>query len=107
MKPVTNAMLTDLIHKADASPRRRMNLNFHPTASDVVQRMLVATKIDTYFRPHQHGDKSEFAIVVKGAYDVYTFDNSGKIKKKFRVGAGCDTIGFEVNGDQCQTTFWE
>jgi len=52
--------------RAGGEPRRRTNHNLHPMPGDPVQRLLVAAKLGTYFRPHRHEICWECAIVLQG-----------------------------------------
>lgn len=88
--------LDDLAKRATASPRRRAHLNVHADAADLVQRFFVAVDRDSYIRPHRHLAKSELAIVVRGAFDVITFDERGGIAGRETVGAGTSLLGFEM-----------
>ncbi|MBF0121130.1 MAG: WbuC family cupin fold metalloprotein [Desulfobacterales bacterium] len=96
MKFITKKLIDDLVLKSGESHRRRMNINFHENHSELVQRMIVATKIDTYFRPHKHINKSEFALVIRGYYDLLLFDDCGNVMQRATVGMRCENIGFEI-----------
>ena len=82
--------------RAAASPRRRAHLNIHADAAELVQRFFVAVDRDSYIRPHRHLAKSELAIVVRGAFDVITFDERGGMTGRESVGSGTPLLGFEM-----------
>lgn len=90
------SLLDELAARAAAGPRRRAHLNVHADAADVVQRFFVAVDRESYIRPHRHLTKSELAIVVRGAFEVITFDEAGGITGRQSVGAGTPLIGFEM-----------
>jgi len=94
MKPITNAMLDELCQKAAASPRRRMNLNVHAELDDPIQRLFVAACPDSYFRPHRH--KPETALVVRGRFDLLTFDDEGQVLGRLELGPAAEMLGFEL-----------
>ena len=96
MKLFTQDILDDLSAKAAASPRRRAHLNIHAAPTDPVQRFFIATQKDTYFRPHRHTTKSELAVVLRGYFDVLTFDEAGAVTARFRVGSDTANIAFET-----------
>lgn len=96
MKLITQETIDELIERATASGRRRCNYNLHPVPEDPVQRLLVAAKLDTYFRPHRHETKWECALVLQGAFDVFIFDDAGVITRKIRLGRSRDALGFEI-----------
>jgi cupin fold WbuC family metalloprotein len=96
MKLFSEDVLNDLTAKAAASPRRRAHLNIHPTPSDPVQRFFVATQKDTYFQPHRHTTKSELAVVLRGYFEVLTFDAAGGVTGRYRIGTGTGNIAYET-----------
>ncbi|MGH8217289.1 MAG: WbuC family cupin fold metalloprotein [Steroidobacteraceae bacterium] len=96
MRLFSDPLLDELAKRAAASPRRRAHLNVHADAVDLVQRFFVAVDRDSYIRPHRHLAKSELAIVVRGAFDVITFDERGSITGRETVGAGTPLRGFEM-----------
>jgi cupin fold WbuC family metalloprotein len=96
MKIFSETLLDELAAKATASPRKRANHNIHTSASDRVQRFFIAADKDTYFRPHRHSSKSELALVLRGRFDVVTFDDAGRVTGRHAVGRGTGGIGFET-----------
>ena len=96
MKLIPVSLIDDLISKAGTSERRRANHNVHEAPSDPVQRLFVAAKLDSYFRPHRHPAKWEFAVVLRGCFDIILLDDHGKVTNRIAVGPGTDTIGFEL-----------
>lgn len=96
MKLFSQTLLDELTAKAGASPRRRANHNIHASAADPVQRFFIVAQRDTYFRPHRHLTKSELALVIRGHFDVLTFDADGGITGRYRVGSDTADIGFET-----------
>jgi cupin fold WbuC family metalloprotein len=96
MKLINKELIDGLIKKATEGTRRRSNFNLHPVPEDPVQRLLVAAKLDTYFRPHLHDTKWECAIILQGAFDVFIFDDAGVITRKIRLGKSGEALGFEI-----------
>jgi cupin fold WbuC family metalloprotein len=96
MKLFSRSLLDELTTAAAASPRQRANHNIHTSATDPVQRFLIAAQRDTYFRPHRHATKSELALVLRGYFDVLTFDENASVTGRYRVGSDTDNIGFET-----------
>jgi cupin fold WbuC family metalloprotein len=96
MKLINPELINELIKRAATTPRRRSNFNLHPVPEDPVQRLLVAAKVDTYFRPHLHETKWECALVIQGAFDLLLFDGAGTITEKIRLGKSGDALGFEI-----------
>ena len=96
MRVFSTPLLDELAARAAASPRRRAHLNVHADAADLVQRFFVAVDRDSYIRPHRHLSKAELAIVVRGTFEVITFDEQGGITGRQTVGAGTSLLGFEM-----------
>ena len=94
MKPITHARLSELCDQAAASPRRRTNLNIHAALDDPIQRLFVAACRDSYFRPHRH--KPETALVVRGRFDLLTFDEAGRVSARLELGPQAEMLGFEL-----------
>jgi len=68
----------------------------HESPADPIQRLLIAAKRDSYFRPHRHPQTWEFAVVLRGQFDVVLLDDSGLVTERMAVGPAADTIGFEL-----------
>src|SRR5271156_1100914 len=96
MKLFERSLLCDLEAKADANPRRRAHHNVHESATDLVQRFFVVANRDSYFRPHRHSSKNEMTIVLRGVFDVLTFDDSGRVLLRHAVGEGTVNLGYET-----------
>jgi cupin fold WbuC family metalloprotein len=96
MKLFSHTLLDELSAKAAASPRLRANHNVHSGPGDLVQRFFIATRRDTYFRPHRHLTRSELALVLRGRFDVLTFDESGTVTARYEIGSETANLGFET-----------
>jgi cupin fold WbuC family metalloprotein len=96
MKLITDEMLGQLICQAADSPRKRSHQNIHESLDDMVQKLLVAATTDSYFRPHRHADKAEFALVLRGRFVVFSFDDEGNIIQQQQIGEGTGINGLEL-----------
>jgi cupin fold WbuC family metalloprotein len=96
MKLFTDTLIDELTDKAHASPRRRAHHNIHLSPTDPVQRFFVVADRDSYFRPHRHLTKSELAIVLRGGFEVVTFDETGRVLDRYAVGEGSGNIAYEA-----------
>jgi cupin fold WbuC family metalloprotein len=103
MKLVTSRMVDALIAQAGKTKRLRINYNIHESLSDPVQRLFIAADLSSYFRPHRHPGKSEFAIVIRGLFDVIFFDNDGAVTERITAGPGMDIFAMEIPADQYHT----
>jgi len=96
MKVISAALIEELVARAGTQTRRRTNHNVHETPADPIQRMFVAAKRDSYFRPHRHPTKWEFAIVICGRFDVLTFADDGRVTERLALGIGAPAVAFEM-----------
>ena len=87
MKQITTAMLATLGQQAQASPRRRANLNLHPQLDDPIQRLAIAMEPDTYVRPHRHPHTWEMLHPLAGRFVVLEFDEAGTVLSRTLLGA--------------------
>lgn len=99
MKLISGEMLGKLIQQAADSPRRRSHYNIHESLDDVVQKLLVAATTESYFRPHRHAGKAEFALVLRGRFVVFSFDDHGSILQQQLIGDGTGINGVELPPD--------
>jgi cupin fold WbuC family metalloprotein len=96
LKLLPHHLLDDLAAKATASPRARAHHNIHQSATDPVQRFLVVSHRNSYFRPHRHLTKSELAMVLRGRLHVLTFDEHGKVIGRHAVGEDAPSMAYET-----------
>ena len=96
MKLLPQALLDELAARAAASPRRRAHHTIHASAADPVQRFIVVTCADTYFRPHRHTTRAELALILRGRFEILTFDEAGTLTARYPVGAGSPSLGYET-----------
>ncbi|MCA1583051.1 MAG: WbuC family cupin fold metalloprotein [Acidobacteria bacterium] len=94
---ITRALLSEISEEARASPRLRMNRNFH-AMEDPVHRLVNALEPSTYIRPHRHLDpgKCETAIALAGSIGVLVFDDRGDILEKRVISPGGPVVGAEM-----------
>jgi cupin fold WbuC family metalloprotein len=88
VKLISGALFDTVTALATASPRLRMNHNFHSDRADNPHRFLNVLLHGTYVRPHRHfvPPKSESFLVLEGVADVILFDEQGAITARYRLG---------------------
>lgn len=98
MQKITGTLLSELFEKANKSPRKRMNHNFHPTLDALYQRMLNCLMPETYCPPHKHENpaKSESFIILKGELIVFQFDDEGNIIDYIILNAEKGNYGVDI-----------
>jgi cupin fold WbuC family metalloprotein len=86
MKIVNKKTVSDLLLRAAASPRKRMNHNLHTELADPINRFVNAGVADTYVRPHRHRiGKWELVSVLQGGLDLVLFTESGTVKSRLAI----------------------
>jgi len=87
-KLISARLFEAVAERAARSPRRRMNHNFHESASDNPHRFLNVLLRGTYIRPHRHSapPKSETFLVLEGEADAILFDERGAITARHSLG---------------------
>ncbi len=96
MKLITSRMVDEWIARAGETKRLRTNYNIHESLSDPVQRLFIAAGRSSYFRPHKHISQGEFAIVIRGLFDVLFFDDEGVLTSRISAGPGVDIFAMEI-----------
>jgi len=96
VKLISRALLDELTARAAQSPRARAHHTIHASAEDPVQRFLVAALPHSYFRPHRHATRSELAFILRGSFEVVTFDERGVFVARYAVGEGAADLAYET-----------
>lgn len=89
MKQLTDQDLDQLVRQAQASPRRRANLNLHQELSDPVQRLAIAMEPDTLVQVHRHPQTFELLHPLRGRFVVLHFDDAGVVTGRTILGEDC------------------
>lgn len=76
---IDDKILDDLSAQAKASPRLRMNYNFHHSLDELCHRMLNALEPGTEVPIHHHPDKDETFVILRGKIRVTTYNDDGSI----------------------------
>jgi cupin fold WbuC family metalloprotein len=98
LRIIDRKMLDQLTSEAQASPRRRKNLNFHPGDAFCCHRLLNALEPDSYIPPHRHLDplKDESMVMVRGRMGVLVFDNSGNVVRQAIIAACGNAVAVDI-----------
>ena len=79
MKIIDELLLDKVSSEAKASPRLRMNYNFHQSLEDKCHRMLNAVEPGTVVPIHRHPTKDESFVVLRGKVKVTTYNDDGSV----------------------------
>jgi cupin fold WbuC family metalloprotein len=98
LKIIDRELLNRVSEKAKASPRLRMNHNFHDVYSDPINRMLNALEPGTYCQPHKHEypDKREVFLVLRGQFAVFFFDEKGAVTQIVKLCQTDEVYGVDI-----------
>lgn len=80
---IDSKILDELTATAKASPRLRMNLNFHQSLEEKCHRFLNALEPGTVVPVHHHPTKDETFIVIRGRVKVITYSDDGSVIESF------------------------
>ena len=72
-------LLDKVSEQAKASPRLRMNYNFHQSLDELCHRFLNAVEPGTEVPIHQHPTKDETFVILRGKVRVTTHNDDGTI----------------------------
>ena len=78
MKIIDDSLIDTVVEQAKASPRLRMNYNFHQSLDDKCHRLLNALEVGTEVPIHRHPTKDESFVLLRGKIRVNLYRVSRK-----------------------------
>jgi cupin fold WbuC family metalloprotein len=95
---LSQELIREVTERAAASPRRRMNHNFHESATDNPHRFLNVFLKGSYVAPHRHlhPPKPEAFLVLQGRAVAVIFNDEGVIRERYVIGEGCGSVGIDL-----------
>lgn len=82
---IDHSLLDSLSTQALASPRLRMNFNFHEAAESPSQRLLNGLEPGTVLPVHRHRHTQETYVLLRGRLKVKTYDHEGKQREELEL----------------------
>lgn len=76
---IDKLLLDSVTKQAKASPRLRMNYNFHQSLDDKCHRFLNAVEPGTEVPIHRHPTKDETFVLLRGRVIVRTYNDDGSV----------------------------
>ena len=76
---IDKTLLDKVSEQAKASPRLRMNCNFHQSLDEKCHRFLNAVELGTEVPIHRHPTKDETFVILRGKVRVTTHRDDGAI----------------------------
>lgn len=79
MKAIDHGLLDEVTSRAKASPRLRMNYNFHTSTDAKAQRLLNALEPGTVLPIHRHWHSAETYILLRGRIRVLYYNDKKEV----------------------------
>ena len=76
---IDKLLLDKVTAQAKASPRLRMNYNFHQSLDEKCHRFLNAVELGTEVPIHKHPTKDETFVLLRGKVRVNTYNDNGTV----------------------------
>jgi len=95
MKIIDEVLLNNVSAQAKASPRLRMNYNFHQSLDEKCHRFLNAVEPGTIMPIHRHKGSSETCVCVRGHFEEYFYDTEGRLTETVDMRPGGTVLNIE------------
>lgn len=105
MKIIDKNLLDEVSAQAKASPRLRMNYNFHQSLEDKCHRMLNAVEPGTIMPIHRHHASSETVVLLRGKIQWVFFDDNGNETERVTLDANGDLRMINVEKERWHSLF--
>lgn len=89
---ISKEILDDLTWRAQESTRLRMNMDLRNSVEDSSQRLLNAIDPGTILPIHRHLDSSVTIVCIRGHFEEYLYDDSGKLVETIDMLPGGNVI---------------
>ena len=93
---INEQLLNEVTGQAQASPRLRMNYNFHQSLDEKCHRMLNALEPGTDVPIHRHPTKDESFVILRGKVRVTTHNDDGSILEDVVLSQECGNYGVDI-----------
>ena len=93
---IDRELLDAVVEEAKASPRLRMNFNFHQSLNDRCHRMLNAIEPGTKIPIHRHPSKDESFVILRGKVRSTTYNDDGSIIENVVLGKEAGVYGVNI-----------
>ena len=96
MKIIDKDLLNEVSSAAKASPRLRMNYNFHHSLEELCHRMLNAVEPGTEIPIHRYPEKDESFVILRGKVRSTTYNDDGSIIESVVLCAEDGVYGVDI-----------
>ncbi len=94
---IDKKLLDQVSAQAKASPRLRMNYNFHQSLDDKCHRFLNAVELGTVVPIHRHPTKDESFVILRGKVRVTTHNDDGSIIEDVVLSQESGNYGVDIS----------
>ncbi len=101
MKTIDVELLNRVSAQAKASPRLRMNYNFHQSLEEKCHRFLNAVEPGTVVPIHRHPTKDESFVILRGKVRVTTHNDDGSIIEDVVLSQESGNYGVDIPKTVC------
>lgn len=103
MKLIDRELLDQVSKKAQESPRRRMNYNFHDAPDAKAQRLLNALEPGTQLPIHRHTQTAETYLILRGKIRVLFYNDRKEITESVELCSTANCLGVHIPPGQWHT----
>ena len=96
MKIIDSTLLDEVSAQAKASPRLRMNYNFHLSLEEKCHRFLNAVEPGTVVPIHKHPMKDESFVILRGKVRVTTHNDDGSVIENVVLSQESGSYGVDI-----------
>lgn len=100
---INNDLLDDILEKAKASPRLRMNMDLRNSGNDQSQRMLNVLLPGTVVPIHRHRTTAETTMIVRGKLFMVFYDDMGGQIERYLLDPSIGNYGVQIPKGQWHT----
>lgn len=100
---INDELLDDITAKAEASPRLRMNYNFHESLDAKAQRLLNVLLPGTILPIHRHRHTAETYVILRGKMFVVFYNNIGGQTERYLLDPALGNFGVQIPVGQWHT----
>lgn len=93
---IDTELLDKVSEQAKASPRLRMNYNFHQSLDELCHRFINAVEPGTVVPIHQHPTKDETFVILRGKVRVNTYNDDGSIIESIELNLDDGRYGVNI-----------
>lgn len=93
---IDTELLDKVSEQAKASPRLRMNYNFHQSLDELCHRFINAVEPGTEVDIHRHSAKDETFVLLRGRVRVNTYNDDGSIIESIELSPNDGRYGVNI-----------